>query len=256
MRSLRVFKIPIPYWGSLGETDAVPHGKKPGERRKEHISLSTSCSKVIPIKYRTSWWWWWWCLVTRSCPSLCSPMDCSLPGSSVCGISQARILEWVAETIGLARIFVWVWTPLASRDVPGERGRLSSCVWNLGFFPNDSRKNCPPPTNKRYSQKAVQTHRTWNPDFHIGFPNQLKHLPIAANRLHKLCYWTQVIKDHSFDSLKISSQFIRRKLNAITILLANYVHKLPLLSQIYKWGTGGTEVLELTQDHTADKGQH
>src|SRR5574337_1188852 len=34
-------------------------------------------------------------------------------------------------------------TPLASRDVPGERGRLSSCIWNLGFFPNDARKNCP-----------------------------------------------------------------------------------------------------------------
>ena len=28
--------------------------------------------------------------------SLCDPMDCSLPGSSICGISQARILEWVA----------------------------------------------------------------------------------------------------------------------------------------------------------------
>ena len=34
-------------------------------------------------------------------------------------------------------------TPLASRDVPGERGRLSSWIWNLGFFPNDARKNCP-----------------------------------------------------------------------------------------------------------------
>ena len=30
------------------------------------------------------------------CPALCNPMDCSLPGSSVHGISQARILEWVA----------------------------------------------------------------------------------------------------------------------------------------------------------------
>ena len=35
-------------------------------------------------------------LVTQSCPSLCDPMDCSPPGSSVCGILQARILEWVA----------------------------------------------------------------------------------------------------------------------------------------------------------------
>ena len=35
-------------------------------------------------------------LVTQSCLTLCDPMDCSLPGSSVHGILQARILEWVA----------------------------------------------------------------------------------------------------------------------------------------------------------------
>ena len=33
--------------------------------------------------------------VTQSCPTLCDPRDCSLPGSSVHGIFQARILEWV-----------------------------------------------------------------------------------------------------------------------------------------------------------------
>ena len=36
------------------------------------------------------------CLVTRSCPTLCDPTDHSLLGSSVHGISQARILEYVA----------------------------------------------------------------------------------------------------------------------------------------------------------------
>ena len=35
-------------------------------------------------------------LVAQSCPTLCDPMDCSQPGSSVPGILQARILEWVA----------------------------------------------------------------------------------------------------------------------------------------------------------------
>ena len=35
-------------------------------------------------------------LVTKSCPTLADPMDCSLPGSSVHGTLQARILEWVA----------------------------------------------------------------------------------------------------------------------------------------------------------------
>ena len=34
--------------------------------------------------------------VTQSCPTLCDPMDYSLPGSSVHGIFQARILGWVA----------------------------------------------------------------------------------------------------------------------------------------------------------------
>ena len=33
--------------------------------------------------------------VAQSCPILCNPMDCSLPGSSVPGIFQARVLEWV-----------------------------------------------------------------------------------------------------------------------------------------------------------------
>ena len=35
-------------------------------------------------------------VLTQSCWTLCSPMDCSLPGSSVHGIFQAGILEWVA----------------------------------------------------------------------------------------------------------------------------------------------------------------
>ena len=35
-------------------------------------------------------------LVTQSCLTLCDPMDYSLPGSSVRGILQSRILEWVA----------------------------------------------------------------------------------------------------------------------------------------------------------------
>ena len=38
----------------------------------------------------------WLCLVTQSCPTLCDPMDCNLPDSSVHGILQARIREWVA----------------------------------------------------------------------------------------------------------------------------------------------------------------
>ena len=37
-----------------------------------------------------------WSEVAQSCPAVCDPMDCSLSGSSVHGIFQARVLEWVA----------------------------------------------------------------------------------------------------------------------------------------------------------------
>ena len=39
--------------------------------------------------------------VAQSCPTLSDPMDCSLPGSSVHGIFQARVLEWGAIAFSL-----------------------------------------------------------------------------------------------------------------------------------------------------------
>ena len=49
--------------------------------------------------------------VSQSCPTLCDPMDCSPPGSSVHGIFQARILEWVAISFsrGSSRPRDWTW---------------------------------------------------------------------------------------------------------------------------------------------------
>ena len=38
----------------------------------------------------------WYAKSFQSCPALCNHMDCSLPGPSVHGILQARILEWVS----------------------------------------------------------------------------------------------------------------------------------------------------------------
>ena len=37
-------------------------------------------------------------LVSQSCPALCNPLDCKPPGSSVHGILQARILEWISRS--------------------------------------------------------------------------------------------------------------------------------------------------------------
>ena len=44
--------------------------------------------------------------VAQSCPTLSDPMDCSLPGSSIHGIFQARVLEWGAIAFSGASIIL------------------------------------------------------------------------------------------------------------------------------------------------------
>ena len=71
--------------------------------------------------------------VTQSCPTLRDPMDCSLPGSSVLGIFQARVLEWVPSPspvfqVGLTLILVY---PL-SLAVKLWKNYLNP--WSFGFI--------------------------------------------------------------------------------------------------------------------------
>ena len=58
-------------------------------------------------------------LVSQSCPTLCDPMDCSLPGSSVRRISQARKLKWVAISFsrGSSRPREWTLGLLHCRQI-------------------------------------------------------------------------------------------------------------------------------------------
>ena len=59
----------------------------------ERLTLSlwarAMCTIIWSLRFRVN------ALVTQPCPTLYDPMDCSLPDSSVHGIFQARILEWV-----------------------------------------------------------------------------------------------------------------------------------------------------------------
>ena len=43
----------------------------------------------------------------KSCPTLSDPMDCSLPGSSIYGIFQARVLEWGAIAFSSCSMRGW-----------------------------------------------------------------------------------------------------------------------------------------------------
>ena len=48
--------------------------------------------------------------VTQLCPALCDPIDCSLPGSSIHGIFQARVLEWAAISFSRGSSWPRDWT--------------------------------------------------------------------------------------------------------------------------------------------------
>ena len=59
--------------------------------------------------------------VVQSCPTLCDPMDCSPPGSSIHGIFQARVLEWVAISLSNApNIGAPQYTRQTLTDIKGE----------------------------------------------------------------------------------------------------------------------------------------
>ena len=45
--------------------------------------------------------------VAQSCPTLSDPTDCNLPGPSIRGIFQARVLEWVANAFSRTYIYLW-----------------------------------------------------------------------------------------------------------------------------------------------------
>ena len=51
-----------------------------------------------------------WSKVAQSCLTLCDPVDCSLPGSSVHGIFQAIVLEWVAISFSRGSSQPRAWT--------------------------------------------------------------------------------------------------------------------------------------------------
>ena len=97
--------------------------------------VTTSTSH--PCKATSQWFWalprghWACALCAQSCPTPCDPMDCSPPVSSVHGILQARILEWLA--ISSCRGSSWPrdWTCFSC--VSCIAGRFFTC-WATGAF--------------------------------------------------------------------------------------------------------------------------
>ena len=74
-------------------------------------------------------------LVTQLCLTLCDPMGCSLPGSSVHGILQARILEWVAISSpgDLPNLGIDPGSPSLQADCLLSEPQQMACITSPGF---------------------------------------------------------------------------------------------------------------------------
>ena len=81
---------------------------KAGSTFQDRIVLSTLFMSVLESASVFQILSEWVSEVAQSCLTLCSPMNCSLPGSSIHGIFQARILEWVPRRSSRPRDWTWV----------------------------------------------------------------------------------------------------------------------------------------------------
>ena len=128
------------------------------------------------------------CKSLKLCPTLCGPVDCSLPGSSAHGIFQARILEWVAisysggsfgpkgqtqvfcvSCIGKRILYHWVTgeallittTRIMNKSLPLNAG---SVFMHFTFLPHTSHLQKTwkiPEISRHFSQVSLQVCRTF-----------------------------------------------------------------------------------------------
>ena len=75
------------------------------------------------------------CIVTQLCPAVCDPMDYSLPDSTVHGILQVRIQEWVS--ISFSSIYTYIHNFLRLNVIilmPKSKRRFSFCLWDKNLL--------------------------------------------------------------------------------------------------------------------------
>ena len=71
--------------------------------------------------------------VAQSCPTRSDPMDCSLPGSSIHRIFQARVLEWGAIAFSGVPVYAkLIWAPLVAQTVKNLCAMQETQVRSLG----------------------------------------------------------------------------------------------------------------------------
>ena len=123
--------------------------------------------------------WKWKCQSLQSCPTLCNPMDCSPPGSSVHGILSGSILEWVVIPFSRGSAWHRDWTRSPALQVdslpsePPEKPRYTYIPCFVLFFyfsfrsifrDRDGPRDCHTEWSKSEREKQISwiNTYTWN----------------------------------------------------------------------------------------------
>ena len=73
--------------------------------------------------------------VAQSCPTLSDPMDCSIPGSSIHGIFQARVLEWGAIAFSIYALYIYIISEIYICKLKKYSQNRLACEIALDYFP-------------------------------------------------------------------------------------------------------------------------
>ena len=152
--SLKLFSPPFPFILSWRDTQKISDTSKSMGSQKIGYDWATEmhAPQLYPIG-------------AQLCPTLCDPMDCSPPGSSVHGILQGGILEWVAMP-SLQGIF----------PTQGSNPGLSHCRWILYQL---SYRGSQYPNLYCHPKGIFQSHREIILDIHNSFISWWKWIPFA-----------------------------------------------------------------------------
>ena len=120
------------------------------------------------------------CLVAQSCPTLCSPMDCSPPGSSVHGIFQARVLEQVAVFSSSGSFLPRDQTGVSCISCIGRRILYHSATWEALTQNYSREKDNAAGTFKR---KSLEGPSVWETGFEcqVWPADWIKNIAVANN---------------------------------------------------------------------------
>ena len=114
------------YVTSVVSDSVWSHRRQPTRLPHPWDSPGKNTGVGFAISFSNPWKWGVKSEVAQSCATVCDPMDCSLPGSSVHGILQARVLEWGAisssrDIYTYICMFIYTYT------------NIQSCIWKINI---------------------------------------------------------------------------------------------------------------------------